>query len=146
MHVAVLVGAVLALLGTFLPWIQLGTLIINRGIDNPDAAMIVVPAVIVGGVAAYNLWSRKMRLGWLQVAAAALIFWVGYMDLGEVQRRAQEAGSFLGATATVGAGIYVVLAGAVIIGLAGLATWIASRPFPSTGESPQAEKEGKPGS
>ena len=46
-HIGALFGGVLVFIGVFLPWIQLGTLLTNRGIDNPDGAIVLAFSLIV---------------------------------------------------------------------------------------------------
>jgi len=137
-HIGALFGGVLVFIGVFLPWIQLGTLLTNRGIDNPDGAIVLAFSLIVITAAGYGLASRRTWLGVVYLLCAAVLFWVGVADIGEVQSRVQEArGTMLGEAISAGAGLYVVLVGAVITGISGLIALIGA-------SSARETKEEKP--
>jgi len=54
-HTLALFGCTLVVLGVFLPWIQLGTLVINRGINGPDGAILLGFALAIGFASAYGI-------------------------------------------------------------------------------------------
>ena len=122
-HTLALFGCTLVVLGVFLPWIQLGTLVINRGINGPDGAILLGFALAIGFASAYGIAIERRWLGLVYVLGAIALFCVGLIDLADAQERIQELkGTMLQGAADVGAGIYILLAGAAIVGLAGLCT------------------------
>lgn len=124
LYIVALGGSLLVLIGTFLPWIQLGALVVNRGTNSPDGALIIGIALIAGAVSLYNLLAKQNRLRWILLLASVAAFATGLVDLQEVQARVSElSDSALGGLATVGSGLYMILVGAVVVGLAGLGTF-----------------------
>jgi len=134
-HIGALFGGALVFIGVFLPWIQLGTLLTNRGIDNPDGAIVLAFSLIVITAAGYGLASKRTWLGVVYLLCAAVLFWVGLADIGEVQSRVQEAReTMLGEAISAGAGLYVVLVGGAITGISGLIALIGASPARETKE------------
>ncbi|MCK4394644.1 hypothetical protein KAX17_17220 [Candidatus Bipolaricaulota bacterium] len=124
MYAVALFGSILLLVGTFLPWIQIGALVTNRGLDNPDGAILIGISLVAGAVALYNLVSKRNRLRWILLLAAAAAFWTGLTDLHDVQARIRNlSDTIFGDVATVGSGLYMILVGAVVLGLAGLGSY-----------------------
>jgi hypothetical protein len=132
-----LLGAVLAVIGAFLPWMQVGALLVNRGIDNPDGAIALgigiaaCAGALFGLLRTMNLWGTQSQperpfrlrglLGVGLVVAAVALFVTGFVDLRDIQGRISEMGSSVfGDVASVGSGVYMLLAGAVILGIGGL--------------------------
>ena len=136
-----LVGGILSLVGVFLPWLQIGALLVNRGIDNPDGAIFLGVAIVACAIAAFGLW-RKTRtsepgrpIGVLLILIAIGLFWIGLVDLQDVQGRIRDVSSgMLGDIGSVGSGLYMILAGAVILGVGGLGATLSRRP--ARGSSP----------
>lgn len=125
-HIWAFLGAVLVFIGVFLPWIQVGTLLINRGINNPDGALVLGFSLIAIIAAVYGFVYKRAWPGVVYVLCAAILFWVALVDLGEVQVRVQEAReTILGEAAMVGAGLYMILVGAVITGASGVIALIS---------------------
>jgi hypothetical protein len=46
MNIPATISAVFIIIGCFLPWIQMGALINNKGINNPDAMIILGASVV----------------------------------------------------------------------------------------------------
>lgn len=94
MHYLALVGGGLAAIGCFLPWIQLGTLFIQRGIDNPDGSIALVVAVLAIGVAVFNIAKGRNAYRFVYPLAGVVCLGVGVFDLMEINRRINEMGEF----------------------------------------------------
>lgn len=125
-----LMGGVLVVLGTFLPWIQVGSIIVNRGMDNPDGAIALVGGGVACVVCIFCLVERNhSRRLWppaCLVLLAALALGVSLLDLQAVESRiAGLSGGFLSIAASVGSGLYVILAGAIALGVGGVGSWLA---------------------
>lgn len=117
MYYVALLGSILAAVGTLLPWSQMGTLFVNRGIDNPDGAIILGVSLAAAALAAYNLISKTNRLRLLLLLAAGGLIATGIMDLRLIRESLIEANSsFLGEVASVGSGIYMIIVGGVVLG------------------------------
>ena len=102
-----LLGGVLIVVGTLLPWLQVGALLVNRGIDNPDGAIVIGIGIAACAVSIFRLllntsvasewpilWkldSTRRVLGVLLLILAAVAFWTGFVDLQDVQSRIGEA-------------------------------------------------------
>jgi len=127
-HLVVLICSGLLVVGCLLPWMQLGAIFVNRGIDNPDGAIVLVVAFISICVAFFNLAKKENRLRWVYILTALIGLGVGIFDLQEVHDRAQEAAKSIGELQTffgvngtehiwnfVGAGLYVVLLSSIAL-------------------------------
>ena len=132
-----------------MPWLQLGSFFANRGIDNPDGAIILVASIISGAVAFYNQTNNKRKLTGLYFAVGVLGLIMVYYDLNEVQDRANQAAKSFGelndmfgsggqvsASNFVGAGLYIVGIGSIGLLLTGLGVFnprpIKEDPQPSS--------------
>lgn len=127
-----IVSAILIIFGCFMPWIQLGALFQNRGIDNPDGAIMLVTAVITGALAVFNLSKKENKNLWVFILAGLIGGAVFYLDISEVNSRAtlikdgiDNISTSLGEKGDVskinfiGSGLYVVLLGSVGLLVAG---------------------------
>jgi len=131
-----LVGSILLLVGTFMPWIQVGAIVTNRGLDNPDGAIVLGIAIVAGMAALYNVVTKRSRLRWVLLLAAAGSFWAGLIDLQNVQERVKAMGdTIFSDVATVGSGLYMILVGAVVMGLGGLGSYFLRRRVQNSDDS-----------
>jgi len=120
MYLVALVGSILGAIGTLLPWSQLGALFVNRGIDNPDGAIVLVVSLAAAALAAYNLIAKTNQLRLLLLLAAGVLIFIGIVDLQSIRESLTEANStILGEVASVGSGIYMVLFGGIVLGVGG---------------------------
>lgn len=118
--------AVLLAVACWLPWIQLETLFVNRGIENHDGALVLVLSIAAGAIAISNISAKRNRLGLLYAIIGLVALTIAAFDLMEAfERSADVAGSFdelsslFGIDASivpwrfVGSGLYIVLASAL---------------------------------
>jgi len=138
-----------------MPWLQLGTLFANRGIDNPDGAIMFVAAFISGAVAINNTTKNQEKNKGIFVAIGILGTVVALIDLNEVHERANkvaqgmtELSEYLGerknvsTTNFIGSGLYIVSAGSIGLLLCGLGVFsskinqVAIAPIQTTEEIP----------
>jgi len=116
-----------------MPWLQLGALFANRGIDNPDGAIMLVAGIISGAVALNNSTKNQEKNKWVFVAVGILGIVVALLDLNEVHERANkvaqsmtELSEYIGEKKNVstsnfiGSGLYIVSAGSIGLLLCGL--------------------------
>ena len=128
-----IVSALLIVIGCFMPWIQLGALFQNRGMDNPDGAVMLVTAVIAGAVAVFNLSKKENKNTWVFIVAGLIGGAVFYYDITEVNSRANtikegvdKLSNLFGGDGNtsklnfIGSGLYIVLLGSVGLVLSGL--------------------------
>jgi len=130
MSVLALVSSVLMFTGCLLPWMQMGTLVVSRGLDNPDGAIALVAALVGGAAALYETATKRSRLGWLLLPVAAAGLAVAVLDLREVGTRVRTLEDAVGGAkglVSVGAGLYVLLLGAAGMAVAGLGTSFTRR-------------------
>lgn len=90
MHYFALAGGGLIVVGCFLPWIQLGALFIQRGIDNADGSIALVVGLLVVGVALFNIIKKKNEMKFIYLYAGLAIFAIGVFDLIEIKKRINE--------------------------------------------------------
>lgn len=116
--VAVLVGAVLAAVGSFLPWLNINTAFgsISRNGMEGDGIIVLVVALVVGLIAASRLGGAGIAKGAnvFPLIGAMLIIAVAVYDHLEVNERISSVNAD-GVLATVGAGLWLLyLAGIVM--------------------------------
>lgn len=116
--IAVIVGASVAALATFLPWVSLGAFS-KSGIDG-DGAFSLGAAIVVLALALLNI-AGELRwvtvLGGLIILATAGADWI---DIGHRVAKLHEAGNPYADAIKAGAGLYLAAAGGltVVIGAA----------------------------
>lgn len=133
MKVIAIVSSIIIILGCFMPWIQLGTLITNRGIDNPDGAIMLVASIISLALGIYNQSQKRKNFLWLYLIVGIIGMIVVVIDLIEVKERAQkiaksieELNELFGSqgeislTNFIGSGLYIVGLGSIGLILVGL--------------------------
>src|SRR5690606_11394730 len=84
-----ILSSIIIVVGCFMPWLQLGALYTNRGIDNPDGAIMLVAAIIAGGLAFYNYSQEKPKNTWVYFVVGVIGFVTAYLDLDDVTSRAK---------------------------------------------------------
>ena len=132
---AVMGGAAFVLIGSFLPWIKLtaafvGT-VTKSGTEGSDGWFTVAFAV-VAIILSWPLFSGR-RLPRLNAAGVTLMglgaLGVGIWDLADILNRLNDIeseGAAAGAVASVGVGMWLVLAGAGAVVVGGLMEWVRS--------------------
>lgn len=128
-----ILSSVIIVVGCFMPWMQLGALYTNRGIDNPDGAVMLVTAIISGGLAFYNYSQKKPKNTWIYFVVGVIGFITAYIDLDDVTSRAKtiaeslgQVNSFFGGNGSislmnfVGSGLYIVCGGSIGLILSGI--------------------------
>lgn len=128
-----IVSSLLIIVGCFLPWLQLGSLFTNKGIDNPDGAIMLVASIIAGALAINNQMKNESKNTWVYTSVGILGILVAFYDLNEVQERAKKIAEGIseistligdGKTASsiefIGSGLHIVFVGSVGLLLCGL--------------------------
>lgn len=132
-HFVIGLCSLLLAVGCFLPWLQIGALFQNRGIDNPDGAIVLVAALCCGATAFYNIMTKQSNFRWIYIIGALLCSAIGAIDLKEVNSRAQAAAEGLRELSRifgenshpdmwqfVGPGLYVIFFFSVVMLIAAL--------------------------
>src|SRR4051794_8516005 len=103
-----IIGFVAAAIACFLPWIKVGLLTGNTGMDGGDGYIVL--AAVLFGVVMLLIPSTTPSNAPAVVAllAAVVILAVGLIDLNDAESRI-DAASLLGVKATVGPGLVLVL-------------------------------------
>lgn len=133
MNVASIVSSLIIIVGCFMPWLQLGALFANRGIDNPDGAIFLVAAIISGAVAINNSTKKQEKNKWVFVVVGILGIVIALLDFSEIRERANsvaekfnelsnyiEAGKNVSTSNFIGSGLYIVCGGSVGLLLCGV--------------------------
>ncbi len=129
-------AALMMMVGCFLPWMQLGVVFVNRGLDNPDGGVVLVLALSAVGVAAYNAFGKRGVYRWPYLVAGGIGTLTALADLAQVHRRAENVAKAMGELSGalgnpqqhdeskfVGFGLYIVLlasAGLLTLGIVAL--------------------------
>lgn len=133
MHIIAIVSSVILIVGCFMPWLQLGAIFQNRGIDSLDGGILLTAGIISAAVAIYNQNKQENKLTWIYLAVGALGLIIVLFDLPDAQNRAREAAKGLnnfrrafGETEDVsnlnfiGSGLYIVAFSSIGLLLTGL--------------------------
>lgn len=114
----VIVGASMAVIGTFLPWLTMtapfvGT-ITRDAISSPDGEFIAV-AGTVGALLGVAMWARRVGLvvPIVLLIAAAISMWAVVVDYQDISGRVESVNS-TSIVAEVGVGVYLTGLGVVI--------------------------------
>lgn len=118
-------GAAAVVLGAFLPWIKatsiFGTLS-RSGMDDGGDGLFTAGLAVAGGLA---VWQAGRWL-WAAIVCGAVITAIGFWDKSDVKDRAASIDSDA-VSVSVGAGLYLTIAGGVLLGVAALALVSARR-------------------
>lgn len=128
-----IISAIIVIIGCFMPWIQLGALFTNRGIDNPDGATMLIAGIIAGSLAVYNYSKEQPKHTWIYFIAGITGLIIAIIDLSEVTSRAKEIAENLGQLNSffknksdiplynfIGSGLYIVSLGSFGLFLCGI--------------------------
>jgi len=110
----VLVGALLALIGSFLPWATVSVEGFGSesasGMDG-DGVITLIVALAAAAIAVF-MKGRGRMIG--IIVAAGIIILVSIIDIADVNRAAGEIGDIPGVDTSVGFGLWLVLVGGVV--------------------------------
>ena len=125
----VLVGGVVIVVGSFLPWITATSVFgsLSRNALDGDGRLTLAAGVILALIGAVEVSSGTSRrpakiLGWVMVIVVGLVFAVDFSDLQE--RLDLVSSELIGASASIGPGLWLLAVGALIavIGVLNLRT------------------------
>lgn len=114
-----IVGGALAAAGTVLPWISAtaGFATVTRtGLEMGQDALIIAGAGVLGALFAFV--SPRFAGYALALVGGLVVLFVGWLDFGDLSNRVGDLGSL--GYGSVGAGIYVCLAGGLLMAVGGL--------------------------
>jgi multisubunit Na+/H+ antiporter MnhB subunit len=151
-----IISSVIIVIGCFLPWIQLGALFSNDGIDNPDGAIMLIAGVISGGLAFFNYSKLNPKNSWIYTIVGILGLIIALIDLNEVQDRAETIAKSLGelsayfgnnndisATDFIGSGLYIVIGGSIGLVLSGLGIFNSTNELNETKQNSNTDTTSK---
>lgn len=121
--VLAIVGGALTALGAFLPWVKatavfVGT-ITRSGMEGGDGPIFLGAGLVIAALGLWSVIGRPSAAPVLLVLAGLVVGGFALVDYNEVSQRVGDLGSNL-ATASVGAGIWSLFAGAAASAIAGL--------------------------
>jgi hypothetical protein len=117
--VVALIASVGIVTGCFLPWRQAQGAFSDPGTATLDGSVVLFAALLVGGVALYSLGTRRAafrNLFFVLMGIGGLSVGIMNLRLGSVWARVLD----IGASSLVGPGVYVVMASAALMTMAGL--------------------------
>ena len=123
--VVALIASVGIVIGCFLPWQQAEGVFSDPGIATLDGSVVLFAALLVGGVALYSLGPRRVAfrsLFFFLMGTGGLSVGVMNLRLGSVWARVLD----IGASSLIGSGVYVVMASAALMTMAGLVGYLGS--------------------
>ncbi len=123
--VLALIASAGLVIGCFLPWQQAKGVFSDPGIATLDGSVVLFAALFAGGVALYSLGMRRIAfksLFFLLIGIGGLSVCIMNLRLGSVWARVLD----IGVSSLVGSGIYVVMASAALMTMAGLVGYLGS--------------------
>jgi hypothetical protein len=116
-------GGSLIVLGAFLPWVKataafLGT-VTRSGMEGGDGPIFLIAGFIIAGIGLWSIMARPTVAPALLILGGLAVGGLTLLEYNEVSNRVGGLGSSL-ATASVGAGIWSLFAGAAASLVAGL--------------------------
>ena len=123
-NVIAIVCSLIIVVGCFLPWIQVGPLIRNTGVDNPDGMIMLTAAAISVLVAAYNQTKNLNDNKWVYIMVGIIGILVAIFDLNEVDERTSNFRNAVNIN-VIGAGLWIVGLGSIGLLLCGLGAFQA---------------------
>jgi len=91
MHIIAIVSSIILMVGCFMPWLQIGAIFQNRGVDSLDGGILLTAGIISSAVGLYNQNKQENKLTWVYTAVGVLGLLVALYDLSDAQNRAREA-------------------------------------------------------
>lgn len=142
--VVALIASVGIVIGCFLPWQQAEGVFSDPGIATLDGSVVLFATLFGGGVALYNLGTRRVAfrsLFFLLMGIGGLSVGIMNLRLGSIWAKVLD----IGASSLVGSGIYVVMGSAALMAMAGVVGYLGGYSASAqTNKRPSAP--GKPGS
>jgi predicted membrane channel-forming protein YqfA (hemolysin III family) len=114
MNIAAIISSIVIITGCFLPWVQMGALINNKGINNSDAIIILAASIVslVISIATKRKWALLNLLLGLICGFVAVI---NYRDLTKRVDASQPKEDLFSLSLSMGSGLYVVLIGSALL-------------------------------
>ena len=113
MNIPATISSIFIIIGCFLPWVQMGALINNKGINNPDAIIILAASIVslIISIATKRKWAL------LNLLLGSICGFVGVINYRGLIKRvdashAQE--SLFSLSLSMGSGLYFVLIGSTL--------------------------------
>ena len=85
MHYIALTGGGMLVVGCFLPWISLGTILVQRGLDTVFGAVALLSGLFAAGVAIHNIVKNQNRMKYAYLAIGAFCLMIGVYGLLQVR-------------------------------------------------------------
>lgn len=124
-HFLALGAALFVVVGCFMPWVQMGAMIKNNGIDNPDGQVAIVLGLLALAVAAAESSGKGRNLRWPYLVLGLICLAIGVIDFIDIHERVvNNAPRNLGVLGelikpSIGIGLYLVAAGGLGLLVAG---------------------------
>jgi len=114
MNIPATISSILIIIGCFLPWVQMGALINNKGINNSDAIIILAASIVslIISIATKRKWALLNLLLGLICGFVAVI---NYRDLTERVHSSQAQKGLYSLSLSMGSGLYFVLIGSTLM-------------------------------
>src|SRR6266496_4878526 len=114
MNIPATISSILIIIGCFLPWVQMGALINNKGINNSDAIIILAASMVslIISIAAKRKWALLNLLLGLICGFVAMI---NYQDLVKRVDANQSKEDLFSLSLSMGPGLYFVLIGSALL-------------------------------
>jgi len=114
MNIPATISSILIITGCFLPWIQMGALINNKGINNSDAIIILAASIVslIISIATKRKWAL---LNLLLGSICGFVAVINYRDLTERVDSSKAQEGLFSLSLSMGAGLYVVLIGSALL-------------------------------
>ena len=114
MNIPAIISSIVIIIGCFLPWVQMGALINNKGINNSDAIIILAASIVslVISIATKRKWTFLNLLLGLTCGFVAVI---NYRDLIKRVHSSQAQESSFSLSLSMGSGLYFVLIGSALL-------------------------------
>jgi len=129
----VIVSSLIIVIGSFMPWVKVGILFQQKGIDTSEGAIVLVLAIISGAVAVFNLSKKENKNTWIFTISGLICALISYFYYSEINNKtsAVETGinklsSAVGGTEKslnidlIGPGLYIIILGSIGLLISGL--------------------------
>lgn len=129
----VIVSSLIIVIGSFMPWVKVGILFQQKGIDTSEGAILLVLAIISGAVAVFNLSKKENKNTWIFTISGLICALISYLFYSEINNKtnAVETGINKLSTAVggtekslnidlIGPGLYIIILGSIGLLISGL--------------------------
>jgi uncharacterized membrane protein len=114
MKIAVAISNAFIIIGCFLPWIHMGELINNKGINNSDAWIILV-ASVVGLILSIATKKKRAFINLLVGLVCGFVGLINYMYLAQRVESSKLQDNPFSLSLTMGPGLYFILIGSALL-------------------------------